>query len=179
MKRLSAALALAALTTATAHAQEVLPGVYDASAVPGWVYDAAITEDLGVPTWVQTGLETDNQIGNCNITTSEVSASWSDYSEYFNAMTPRGFAAQLAQSETVVTHAYLTAVFEMNGRPAMRKLVTTDVDGSPVDLVSVIIGGADTMVTISCGVPGGLMMGYLQPFQDFLEGISIETARPQ
>jgi len=60
MKRLSAALALVALTTATAHAQEALPGVYDASAVPG-----------------------------------------------------------------------------------------------------------------------GLMMGYLQPFQDFLEGVSIETARPQ
>ncbi|MEE2566903.1 hypothetical protein [Hyphobacterium marinum] len=61
----------------------------------------------------------------------------------------------------------------------MRNLLTTDHEGTPVDLVSVIIGGADHMVTISCGLPGGMLMGHLQPFQDFIEGVRIETQRPR
>ncbi|MEE2566904.1 hypothetical protein [Hyphobacterium marinum] len=43
-----------------------------------------------------------------------VGASWADYGQYFTSSTPQSFAAQMAQSGTIVTHAYLTTVFEMD-----------------------------------------------------------------
>lgn len=178
MIRLAAALVLSALTGSAA-AQEAVPGVYDGSAVDGWAYDAQASAELGLPTWLQSGIAAENRVSNCNITTVELAASRAEYDQYFSATTPHSFAAQMAESGTVVTHAYLTAVFDMDGRPVMRNLLTTDHEGSPVDMVSTIIGGADHMVTITCGVPGGALMGYLQPFQDFLEGVRIETQRPR
>lgn len=173
------ALALTAAFCALADAQQTVQGVYDATSIPGWEYNPDSSAELGLPTWVQAGVDPENRVANCNITVSEVTATRADYDQYFQAVTPQRFARQMAESGTVVTHAYLTAVFEMDGRPVMRNLLTTDHEGTTVDLVSVIIGGADHMVTISCGLPGGMLIGHLQPFQDFLEGVRITTQRPQ
>ena len=175
---MAAILATTALAT-PALAQDSRVGFYDGRAIANWVYSPEGSEITGLPTWYSTSGDTLTDGANCNIGIGDLEASRAEVDAYFASMNPQTYTNQLRANGNDVRGAYLTEVFEMSGRPVMRNLVTTEVDGSPVDLVSVIIGGADTMVTISCGVPGGLMMGYLQPFQDFLEGISIETARPQ
>ena len=169
----------AALTiSATAGAQEYAEGLYDGRDVPGWVYSQAGSQGSGLPTWVPVSGGSDVDGANCNVGASEVQGRRVDYLEYFNAVTPQVFAEQMRAAGTVVLSGHLTEVIDLNGRPAMRNVLTAEVGGQAFNFAIVSVGTDGRLVTLTCTVLEGGYLDRMQEFYDFAEGLTLLAPPP-
>ena len=181
MKGLLLAAAMTLGLAAPAAAQDVTEGVYDGSVILGWAYSSQASDAIGLPTWYPTSGDPSADGANCNIGSAPDQRSAEEYTAHFGATNPTAFAGELAASGLGVTDVYLTESIEVDGHPALRSLLTarTEEEGDPSDFMIVYIGGADQAVIITCSVRQGMILGRLQAFYAFVNGVGILTEPPQ
>ena len=176
--RIFVAAALAAMAVSAAgHAQASRDAYYDGSNIPGWTYSPEGAELAGLPTWYAPSSDVDG--ANCNIGVSELRGGRQEFLDYFNSVTPASFAAQLQANGLNIIGAHLTEVIELDGRPAMRNIVTATSGEDNFELMMVSISGAYTLLTVTCTVRQGGFLGRMQSFYQFVDGLDVQTTAPQ
>ena len=169
-------LALLGLSSAAAFGQASQTGIFDGRNIPGWTYSDEGTAAAGLPTWYPSDGSAAQDGANCNIGVTEVNGSRSEWMEYFNGVTPAGFVQQLRQNGTNATRGYLSEVFQLSGRPAMRNLLAAEASGQNLEFMIVSISGSDRLVTVTCTVLSGQLLNRLDPFYRFTEDLVLYTA---
>jgi hypothetical protein len=172
-------LALFGLSAAAAFGQASQSGIYDGRNIPGWTYSDEGTAAAGLPTWYPSDGSATQDGANCNIGASEVNGSLAEWMEYFNGVTPASFIQQLRQSGTNATRGYLSEVFQLSGRPAMRNLLAAQTSGQNLEFMIVSISGSDRLVTVTCTVISGQLLNRLDTFYSFADDLVLYTAAPR
>ena len=164
---------------ASAYAQPVEDGVYDGGTIVGWVYSAEGSANAQLPTWYPISGDAAADGANCNIGHQPLSGTRADYAAYFSSVTPEVFADQLRAGGTNVLSGHLTEVIEVDGLPAMRNVLSANASGQNFNFMIVSVGGADTLVTITCTVREGGFLGRMQDFYGFVDGLGVLIDAPQ
>lgn len=161
---------------AGAHAQAVQPGLYDGRSIEGWTYSAERSSVAGLPTWVLTQASGDRVPVNCNIGTSPMSGSLSQWQEYFATVTPQSFMQELRSAGTDATAGYLTEVVTLNDRLALRNLLAANASGQRLEFMIVTISGADTLTTLTCTAFEGQLLPLMTEFYRFADQMRLDSA---
>jgi len=161
-----------------AGAQAYQANQYDGRNVQGWSYSAQGQQAAGLPTWYPSAGNTGDG-SNCNIGLSPINGTRAEYMEYFNSVSPQVFAEQLRAAGTDVVAAHSTEVIDLNGRPAMRNVLTARMNGQEFDFMIVTVSGATTMATLTCTVTQGGFLARSQAFNDFVNGMDLLTTPPR
>jgi len=172
--------ALGVLTmSSSALGQSSQIGLYDGRGVSNWFYSEEGTATADLPTWYATNGDTASDGANCNIGVSALQAARADFDAYFASVNPQNYAEQLGESGTVVRASYLTDVFELGGRPAMRNLFSAISNDQLFDVMTLAIGGDGNLMTITCTVRAGGLLNRLQDFYEFEDGLIITMPAPR
>jgi hypothetical protein len=164
---------------ASAYAQPVQEGVYDGGTIVGWVYSAEGTANSGLATWFPISGNVAVDGANCNVGAQPLGGSRADYEAYFSSVTPETFANELRSGGTNVLAGHLTESIEVDGRPAMRNVLTANASGQNFNFMIVSVGGADTLLTITCTVREGGFLNRVQDFYDFVDGLGVLIEAPE
>lgn len=178
MRNLMLGLIVSAIAPAAA-AQDFAEGLYDGRDVAGWAYSQSGSLGSGLATWIPVSGGSEVDGANCNVGMAEVQGSRADYLEYFNAVTPEIFADQMRSAGTVVRAGHLTEVIDLDGRPAMRNILTAEVGDQAFNFAIVSIATEGRLVTLTCTVLDGGYLNRMQEFYDFAEGLTVLASPPR
>ncbi len=157
----------------TAWAQDYQEGSYDGRSIPGWVYRADVSQQANGLIWVPTEGAGVSDGTNCNVRVAMAGGPRAMWEAQFVALNSETMAAMLEARGTRVHPGNRAEPFTHFDRPALRHVMTGTVDGEDFDFLTVVIGGADRMITLTCTVRAG---GYAEreaAFNAFVSGLVI------
>jgi hypothetical protein len=175
---LAGAVALA-MSAGVAAAQDFRAGVYDGRSIPGWTYSQTMSEAGGAPTWAPSDGSADQDGANCNLQASPVAADRAQWQGYFSGLTAEAFGAQLRAEGLDVHSGNRVSPITLDGRPALRHEMSATASGGRFDFQTILLSGADTLLTMTCTVVEGRYAARLPLIQQFVGGMRVLTAPPQ